>query len=91
MQEVSAIRQFSPTYNIAFVFQKLATRSLSPEVAKDFSELFREDAKSLLAILPLAIVHSENASDKNDLANATAIVSNFLEAADLLSEFSKEN
>lgn len=91
MQEVSAVSTSVPTYNIAFIFQKLITRTLDKEEAKECASLLRNDAKSLLAVIPDSISNPKTTlSDPRDIVSSIQTVAGLLEAADTVIEFSKE-
>lgn len=91
MQEVSAVSTSVPTYNIAFIFQKLATRSLTHDEAKSFAALLRSDAKSLLAVIPDSVENPKTTlSEPRDIVSSIQTVAGLLEAADTITEFSKE-
>ena len=91
MQEVSAVSTPVPTYNIAFIFQKIATRSLTHDEAKSFAALLRSDAKSLLAVIPDSVENPKTTlSEPRDIVSSIQTVAGLLEAADTITEFSKE-
>ena len=91
MQEVSAVSTSVPTYNIAFIFQKIATRSLTHDEAKSYAALLRSDAKSLLAVIPDSVENPKTTlSEPRDIVSSIQTVAGLLEAADTLTEFSKE-
>lgn len=91
MQEVSAVSTSVPTYNIAFIFKKLATRSLTHDEAKSFAALLRSDAKSLLAVIPDSVENPKTTlSEPRDIVSSIQTVAGLLEAADTITEFSKE-
>ena len=91
MQEVSAVSTSVPTYNIAFIFQKIATRSLTHDEAKSYAALLRSDAKSLLAVIPDSVENPKTTlSEPRDIVSSIQTVAGLLEAADTITEFSKE-